>query len=65
MEISKEPEFLTIDEMAKVMRVTKRWIYERTRKGPKAIPLYRFGKNVRFKKEEVLKFFEDPKNQTC
>lgn len=63
METVKEPELLTIEEMATFMRVPKFWIYMRTRKGQEGIPHVKFGRHLRFKKEVVMKFFEDEKKR--
>lgn len=63
METTREPEFLTIDELAALMRVPKFWIYMRTRKGQEGIPHLKFGRHLRFKKEEVIDFFKDEKNR--
>lgn len=59
METVSEPEFLTINELAAQLKLPKKWIYERTRKGPTGIPQHRFGKHIRFKKNEVLEFFKN------
>ena len=48
-------DFLTIDEMAKKLKVHKSWLYSRTReKGPDAIPRLKVGKYLRFVEEEVM-----------
>jgi excisionase family DNA binding protein len=43
--------FLTVDEAAKRLGVTRGWIYERTRR--KAIPHRKLGKFVRFTEEDL------------
>lgn len=58
MDDQKEPEYLTLEEMAKVLRVAKIWVYQRTRKGQSAIPHLRLGRHIRFDKKKVLDFFE-------
>ena len=57
---SEQPNTKLVDvrEMAQILRVPESWLYERTRRGPKAIPLVRLGKYVRFRPDEVVKFFE-------
>ena len=46
---------LTIDELAKELKVPKSWIYARTRiTGLNSIPNLRCGKYLRFNLEEVL-----------
>jgi len=43
--------FLTVDEAAERLGVTRGWIYERTRR--KAIPHRKLGKFVRFTEEDL------------
>lgn len=50
-------DLLTIEEMAKVLRVPRFWILSRTRQGQKAIPHLRMGRHIRFNKQQVLDFF--------
>jgi excisionase family DNA binding protein len=46
---------LTIDELAKELKVPKSWIYARTRiTGANSIPKLKVGKYLRFNLEEVL-----------
>ncbi len=48
---------LTIEELAKILKVPKSWIYDRTRKdGPERIPHYKIGKYVRFVEQEVIEY---------
>ena len=42
---------LTVEEAAKVLRVTAKWLYERTRRN--AISHHRFGKYIRFTKSDL------------
>jgi predicted DNA-binding transcriptional regulator AlpA len=50
-----EPNFLTIDEMAKELKVKKSWLYSRTREtGPDTIPRLKIGKYLRFDYQEVM-----------
>ena len=52
-----EQSFLTIEEMAKELRVPKSWLYSRTRqRGTGAIPRVRVGKYIRFVKSEVMEW---------
>lgn len=47
--------FLTVDEMAAVLKVPKSWLYARTRqKGKDIIPMIRIGKYVRFEADSVI-----------
>ena len=52
--------FLTIDQLSQLLTLPKSFFYERTRKGSlDPIPgAFRFGKHLRFKKEEVEKWIE-------
>jgi excisionase family DNA binding protein len=43
--------FLTVDEAAELLGVTRGWIYERTRR--KAIPHRKLGKFVRFTQQDL------------
>jgi len=54
---------LTIDEIAKELRVTKSWVYARTRMGKEGIPHTKLGRLLRFRKEKVLAFFEEDERQ--
>ena len=49
-------ELITVEELAKKLKVPVSWIYQRTRLGQAAIPHLKVGKYVRFKLEEVLAF---------
>ena len=53
-------ELLTVDELAKELKVPHSFIYSRTRQtGPDTIPMIRVGKYCRFRLAEVLKWLED------
>ncbi len=41
----------TVDEVSKILSLPTTWLYERTRKN--AIPCHRFGKYVRFTREDL------------
>lgn len=46
---------LTIDELAKILKVHKSWIYAKTRQtGPEAIPKFKVGKYIRFVESDVM-----------
>lgn len=52
-------DLLTIDEMAKTLKVPKSWLYSRTREtGPDAIPRIKVGKYIRFRIDDVMKWIE-------
>lgn len=53
-----QEQLLTIDEMASELKVPKSWIYSRTRHGKGAIPHIKVGNYLRFKKSEVIEFFD-------
>lgn len=53
-------ELLTIDELAKDLKVKKSWLYRYTmQKGPGSIPRIRVGKYIRFIKEEVMEWLKN------
>ena len=55
----QETNFLTIDEMAKILKVPKSWVYSRTREtGPNTIPRVRVGKYLRFRLDDVMDWLE-------
>ena len=49
-------DLLTVDEVAKYLKVPKSWIYERTRTG--AIPVRKIGRHIRIPKTEFLAWIE-------
>ncbi len=49
-------ELLTPDELAKRLKVSKSWIYQRTMQGPGALPHIKVGKYLRFDADEVMEF---------
>lgn len=49
--------FLTVNDLARILKVPKSWIYSRTRQtGPGSIPRINVGKYIRFQLEEVHKW---------
>jgi excisionase family DNA binding protein len=53
-------DLLTIDELAKQLRVPKSWVYSRTRKtGKGSIPRIRVGKYLRFDLEQVMNWLKE------
>ena len=51
----KNEEMLTVDELAKSLKVPKSWVYGQTRlKGTMTIPKIRIGKYIRFRLNDVL-----------
>ena len=52
--------FLTVEELAKTLRVPVSWVYGQTRKTePGSIPKLRVGKYIRFVKEDVLAWLQE------
>ncbi len=52
-------DLLTVEELAKQLRVPNSWVYSRTRlKGPDTIPAIRVGKYLRFRLADVLSWME-------
>ena len=50
---------LTIDEMAKILKTPKSWLYSRTREtGPGSIPRVKVGKYIRFIESEVMEWLK-------
>ena len=49
--------WITVDELASMLKVGKDWIYQQTmKKGPGAIPKIKVGKHLRFDLAEVEKW---------
>ena len=66
MDIQKMPassphELLTLEETAALLKVSKSWIYERTRKG--AIPHLKLGKYLRFPLADLLRWATSQRRQ--
>ena len=55
----KTVELITVQELAKKLKVPVSWVYQRTRLGQEAIPHVKMGKYVRFDWDEVVEFLED------
>ena len=57
-------EFLTVDELASILRVPKSWIYSKSREtGPGAMPKIKVGKYCRFVLNDVLDWLKN-QNET-
>ena len=51
--------FLTIGELAKLLKVPKSWLYSRTREtGPETIPRVKVGKYIRFVEADVMEWLK-------
>ncbi|MFC1890847.1 helix-turn-helix domain-containing protein [Thermodesulfobacteriota bacterium] len=60
-----EQNLLTIDDLAKILKVPKSWIYSRTREtGPESIPRTRVGKYLRFNIKEVMEWLKKQNDKT-
>ena len=55
--LQAEEPLLTVEEAAKLLKVTPKWLYERTRKN--AIPHHRFGKYIRFTMTDLHQIITD------
>ena len=54
-----EDEILTPDELSELFKIPKSKVYAMTMKtGPEAIPRFKVGRDLRFKRSEVLLWFE-------
>ncbi len=51
--------YLTVNEVAKLLQVPKSWVYDRTRDG--RIPCFKVGKYIRFKPSEIDKWLASQK----
>ena len=52
----RDPELLTVDDVARWLNVPKRWVYERAQRGD--LPSGRFGKYLRFEHADVVTFIK-------
>ena len=51
---------LTVDELAKSLKVKKSWVYGKSREtGPDSIPMIKVGKYCRFVLDDVLAWLKD------
>ncbi len=56
--------FLTVQEVAELLRVPVTWVYARTRKrAANRIPGYRLGKYWRFQESEVLAWVQQQREE--
>jgi excisionase family DNA binding protein len=53
-------DLLTIEETAALLKVPRTWLYARTCKSSdlEPLPFYRFGRLIRFKREEIVNWME-------
>ncbi len=47
-----EESLLTVRDLARLLKMSERWVHERTRR--REIPCYRFGTALRFDRSEIL-----------
>ena len=55
----KVEELITVQELAKRLKVPVSWVYQRTRLGQEAIPHVKMGKYVRFDWAAVIEFYKN------
>jgi excisionase family DNA binding protein len=54
-----ESKYLTVNELAVLLKINKNWIYSRTReRGPDSIPHLRLGKFIRFDEKSILEWLK-------
>lgn len=49
-------ELLTVDEVARWLKVPRRWVYDRVQRGD--LPAGRMGKYLRFRRHDVVAFID-------
>ena len=55
----EENQLLTVEEVARLLRVPKSWVYERSRaRSRRQIPHLKLGKYLRFHKADVQEYLE-------
>ncbi len=55
---SSVPRYVTPDELAEILRTTRKGIYERRRRRTLPQP-FKFGRNLRFDLDEVIRFISE------
>ncbi|MCM2334673.1 MAG: helix-turn-helix domain-containing protein [Anaeromyxobacteraceae bacterium] len=60
---STVPRYVTPDELAEILRTTRRGIYGRISRGTLPPP-FKFGRNLRFDLDEVLKFISESRGSS-
>lgn len=53
-------DLMSAKELSEFLNVPISWVYHRTSEG--TIPFYKFGKYLRFKKDEIMKNFKKEEN---
>jgi excisionase family DNA binding protein len=57
--VQEQDEIMTPDELAELFKIPKSKIYQMTMKsGPGSIPRFKVGRDLRFKRSEVIPWFE-------
>jgi len=59
--LSSEIKFLTIEDIAEMLQVTRTTIYNLKKRG---LPFIKLGKNVRFDKDEVVEWVRSQQTST-
>lgn len=57
MATETEEPLLTVHEVARLLRVRERWLYDATRRGD--FPCVRVGRYLRFRRDEVERWIRD------
>ncbi len=58
------PELLTVEDLAKALKVPKSWLYDRTRRKKDSIPHIKVGRYPRFLLPQVLAWLESKKEKS-
>jgi excisionase family DNA binding protein len=54
-----QPEILTPEETAELLRVSLTWLYEKSRRRQRnPLPVHRIGRYLRYRRTEVLQWFD-------
>ena len=54
-----QPEILTPEEVAELLRVSLTWLYEKSRRRQRnPLPTHRIGRYLRYRRSEVLTWFD-------
>jgi excisionase family DNA binding protein len=59
--MEEKPEMMTIEETAKLLRITRQTLYDWTKK--KEIPSYKLGRRVLYKREEIDEYLRKQRKQ--
>jgi len=55
-----QPEILTPEETAELLRVSLTWLYEKSRRRQRnPLPVHRIGRYLRYRRTEILQWFDE------